>query len=515
MRLVIADAENKPTSRLTDVVLLCLVQDAWSVWIWSESLRAAEPGPDLCLFNTDPVHGALPVNLGHLKWAWSYKGLALFQLPAATYELNLGNATTYFRTSGLTPGQTLRVAVDSASQAVPVDLGALAEIARLASDNASALCSVDQLVGLLETIVVPSLTPASPHAPRVARPSQASIDKLLDVRRLSVWTPGTDEAAFRAFYSPLLGDTEATRLWAVNQAAIGAVAGGEFSRQVELADSLASSVPEDSVLAGEAAYFKAEGLRLLADLEPAQPKKDALRAEAIEQYQRAHERLKDDPRPLRGIGRITELKGDFDGALTYFKTAKGLCLTEMYRDSTVPKLDLEHETLRTTRHFIHCLLDIRATSPANTWHRHDKERELEGHLQECENLHYELMPTFKNEPEWFYIEWFMGLVFLAKAWGALGQYSRMEVALAKALDARRHIMQPAAPISVVERANLEWWLSVARGQGNVFDSDFVKRVDRLDAALRSNETTAVAMATEDILRRFSSPWSGNSEGVAL
>lgn len=269
------------------------------------------------------------------------------------------------------------------------------------------------------------------------------------------------------------------------------------------------------MLAGEAAYFKAEGLRLLADLEtPGSRRQTALLNEALQTYERASQLLPNDPRPLRGQGRITEQAQDFDGALKHFKLAWGLCLAESSRTTTVPELDLAHEILRSTRHFIHCLLDIRSTNPSSDWHRDQKERELEGYLQMCESLHLESMTRFESEPDWYYIEWFMGFVFLAKAWGAVGNRERMQQDLVFALDARRRIMKPTLSLSAVETANLQWWLAVARTQGNVLTPDFMKKVERLDSAVKSGDAAAVHRAIADVVGWYISPWGGPSGGPA-
>ena len=122
------------------------------------------------------------------------------------------------------------------------------------------------------------------------------------------------------------------------------------------------------------------------------------------------------------------------------------------------------------------------------------------------------MPKFAGEPEWYYIEWFMGFVFIAKAWAAVGNYTRMQTSLALALDARRRIMKATESLSAVERANLEWWLAVARGPGNVFAADFTKRLDRLDQTLKSPDAAATAAAIDDIVGPFVPPWGELTTG---
>lgn len=513
MKLALANSENSPASRLRDVVLVRVVPETLIAWIWCESLRKVTHQEQLYLFNLAPPVGPIAANLGQLNRDWSYSGLAAVQIPAPTFEKHLGDAIIALRGQPLPAGQSLRYLLDSAL-AGPVDVPTLVSVAECASKDPSALLSMTTLATHLNEVVVPEI-PAEPGIDTEKGGSRKTSDddKLRSIQRVSLWTPGATESQFVTFYAPLIGDNDATQLWALSRAAVAAVAEGQFQKQVELGDQLARLVPDKSVLAGEAAYFKAEGLRLLADLEPSGARKAELQAQAVEAYERASGLLPNDPRPLRGLGRIAELQEKYDGALKYFTLAKGICLTEMSRSSTISELDLAHEILRTTRHFIHCLLDIRATNPVSVWHRDHKERQLEGHLQECENFHRECMPKFAGEPEWYYIEWFMGFVFIAKAWAAVGNHSRMQMSLALALDARRRIMKAGDSLSAVERANLEWWLAVARGPGNVFNADFTKRLDRLDQALRNRQAPAIAAAIDDIVGPFVPPWGELTAGA--
>ena len=171
------------------------------------------------------------------------------------------------------------------------------------------------------------------------------------------------------------------------------------------------------------------------------------------------------------------------------------------------QLDLAHEILRTTRHFIHCLLDIQGHQPIKCLASIGKEQELEGHLQECENLHLEHMPTFQVEPEWYYIEWFMGFVFLAKAWGSLGDLpkcsgcsSRRWMHGADFFDHQQPSPQWNGPI-------LEWWLSIATKWVHKCELEFAKSIGRLEVAMKESNSAAIATAIDDIVGPFVAPWS--------
>jgi hypothetical protein len=455
----------------------------------------------------DPPYGYQPANLGRLNWEWCCEGLVVFKLSPPAFELHFDKAVLPRKLATLIPGQTLLTALRSCpAKSIAIDLPTA--IADIASRQGLFTESKESLESYLGSIVVPT-----PEAPTTTSSiaSHSKPSTLEAVRRLSVWTPGNSESEFLSFYTPIIGDAAARHLWAINRNSISAVSQGNFQRQIGVSDELHSLVPDNVILAGEASYFKAEGLRLLADVERTPEKKGILRDQATDEYLHAETLLKDDPRPIRGLGRLLEIKGDFNGALKQFTIAKGLCLTQRSRDSLTSNLDLAHEILRSTRHFIHCLLDIRSTNLSSAWHRVNKEHEIEGYLSECENLHFENMPQFLSEPAWYYIEWFMGLVFLAKAWGGLGHFTHMQRTLVKALDARRRLLVPASDLSPVERANLEWWLSVARMYHNVgFEPDFSKMLDRVEAALRANDLSALRSSIDEIVALFLPQWASEA-----
>ena len=502
--LVIADADNTADSRLEEIILLKLEPDEFAVWLWVPKFRTITIGAELYLYNLAPPIGYLPIKLGRLDWNWYCDGLVVFKLIATSFQLHFSDTRNPASHYCLEPGQTL-LSILRSLPACSTDIGPLIAIAELASGKASFVRATKTLESFLSEFIVPILRNAERFKKTTTRTSVE--DKLRTVRRLSLWTPGTTESDFMEFYKRFLGDADARHLWQISQTSINAVAKGDFGKQVAAGTELASLVPQNSVLAGEAAYFKGEGLRLLADMEPSADRKENLRAEAVEEYTRASAILNNDPRPLRGLGRITELKGNFDGALTYFTIAKGLCLSESKRESAASLLDIAHEILRTSRHFIHCLLDIRETNLASVWHRLRKELELEGYLRESENLHLEHMPKFQAVPDWYYIEWFMGFVFLAKAWGSLDKFVQMQRMLVKALDARRRILGSSTALTIVERANLEWWLGIAKTYFDKCDPEFAAGVNRLQVALSKNDATAVAIAIEEIIGPIVSPWT--------
>jgi len=327
---------------------------------------------------------------------------------------------------------------------------------------------------------------------------------------LDLWTPGPARQGVIAYYEPIVGREMAQRLWTISKSAISAVASGDFQRQVEIGRELERLAPDHAYLIAEGAYFAAEGLRLLADVERSSERVAELQKLALDDYHRAAAALPHDPRPVRGIGRIFEVQGQYDKALSHLHRAKGLCLTGLAATDATSRPDLAHEMLRTTRHFIHCLLDMRTTNPLSQWHRENKRQELEGLIAECENYHRDYMPTFKNAESWWHIEWFMGLVFLARAWVQLGYPERAKPGLVYALDARRNLMGHDAHLSAVERANLRWWLSVAKDRTIAFGPRSRDLLDRLAAAVNKGERRAVHQVIDDLLLPELPPWKGGS-----
>ena len=504
MKLEFADRDNNPESRTSGIILVRADANTFQLWLWVPSRPELSSHPDLHLFNADPPRGNLSTYLAAVDWSLSCDRLVVVKLLPPTFEMHVGqtNALHPKSISSLPPDTSLLKLLQSIPEPT-TDLSTLAAIIEVAI----ALEIPKGLTSLTEQLTNARTPPAPIEGSKLILLKPSPIEKLKAVRRASILTPGTNEHDFLRFYTPLFGPEEAEKLWKISRAAIHSVATGDFEAQIQTSDQLAASPASENLLKGEAAYFKAEGLRLLADIEKSSSQKAQLQGQSMEEYLLAKDYLKDDPRPIRGIGRLLEIRGDLDGALAKFQLAKGLCLTAISQDSLTAHLDIAHELLRSTRHFIHCLLDIRATSSSSVWHRTRKEQELEGYLLECDSLHFEHMPQFEANASWYYIEWFMGLVFIAKAWGALGRFTRMQRDLISALDARRRLLMPQRQLSTIERANLQWWLSVAREGNGHFESILISQIARLSDAVASNDNATVSSIIDDILDAFMPQWS--------
>lgn len=315
---------------------------------------------------------------------------------------------------------------------------------------------------------------------------------------LDLWTPGNSESTTIAHYAPLVGAETANKLWGISLAGQDAVSAGDFQRQVEIGAELILLAPDNRYLVAEGRYFAAEGHRLLATLTENEARTVDLHEKAMELYRRSAELLPEDPRPVRGIGRLLQVQGRYDDALREFMTAKGRCIAGL-AGSIGGRRDLAHEALRTTRHTIHCILDMQRGNPASQWNRARKRPELEGLLVECENLHRDYLPAFEQWQAWSSIEWFMGLVFIGNAWTRMGNSERGRLCFTYALRSRDEMMARSGELSPVERANLRWWLSVSGDRAFNLGSTFNTRAEALAATIELGDRTAVHNAIEDLV----------------
>jgi nucleoside phosphorylase len=325
---------------------------------------------------------------------------------------------------------------------------------------------------------------------------------------VDLWTPGLSKKYFLANYGQLVGPDYAETLWSYSRKAIKAVEDGNFGMKLRLGRMLRSEAHEWAPLEAMGHYLSAEGNRLLADLSTDSTKQSQLLVEAAEDYQTATILFPADPRPKRGLGRLYEVQGDIGKALSLLEEAKALSLLRL---SQIDRADLPlkphvaHEALRATRHLIHCLLEVRRTNKLSEWNREHKTRQLVGYIVECENLHRELMPLFRSQERWWLIEWFMGLVFLARAWGAVGDRARMTSTLLHALHTKRRSM-PHTSLSPVDRINLQWWLDVAFSAPNGPDPLLLHKIESIRRALSTFQDEEVLSQVSDLLLLHLPPW---------
>jgi serine/threonine protein kinase len=275
-------------------------------------------------------------------------------------------------------------------------------------------------------------------------------------------TPGLPPETLLKHLTVNLGEFLAKHFGQLSKLSISAVEDGDFGGHVVLGKQIVDASQGYFEIESVGFYFVAEGFRLQADLESNQAEKELLLKQAAENYELSLEKNPKDPRSLRGLARVYEVRGNFDSALKKFKKAESLAQLQLLSENPPElQLHLSHEILRITRHYINCILEIMATNPQSIWHQEHKRQELEGYLRQSENLHREKMQLFRGQQQWYRIEWFMALVFFGKTWGRLGNVENKNKCLIEALTIRRKMIIGFRELTEVEKSNIKWWISVA------------------------------------------------------
>lgn len=316
-----------------------------------------------------------------------------------------------------------------------------------------------------------------------------------------ILTPGSSSQDLVSALTPKMDSSLAHHLGTLSEAAISAVETGDFDLHISIGKEIEAIACDFREIEAAGRYFVAEGYRLQAGLEPVAAQKGALLQSAIEYYTMSLESCQNNPRALRGLARVNEVQQHFDEAMAFLERAKGLALTELAANpQSKRQIYLSHEILRITRHHIHCILDIQATNPSSRWHRESMKRQLEGYVVESDNLHRDKMPLFNDRKHWLYIEWFMGLVFLAKAWGNSGDSIKMILYLLQALWCRRQLLNGSRPLTKVEQDNLRWWLHTASSEAaKSMSRGFNVGVEQLAQALSFGRIDDVLQQIDDLL----------------
>jgi hypothetical protein len=146
--------------------------------------------------------------------------------------------------------------------------------------------------------------------------------------------------------------------------------------------------------------------------------------------------------------------------------------------------------------------------------RDSKLRQLHGLILESEELHRSTLPKFAAQHDWMYIEWFMGLVLLAKAYATVADHQRAWLSLLHALSARMAMMDPVRDrLSPVERGNLIWWCGTAKAVKPPM-VDFESSVAGITEAVTIGDVRAVWMYMQDIVSPIQSPWAVSPERMS-
>lgn len=326
-----------------------------------------------------------------------------------------------------------------------------------------------------------------------------------------ILTPGTSDEEFITAYTPHFGHGHAQKLLRISGLSIRAIEDGDFDHYIELGRQIEEEAHGVTEVQASGIYLIAEGYRLQADMENDDNQKRHLLYQAAEQYGLSLEKYPGNPSPIRGRARVYEVQGNLEEALHLYEKAKGIALARLAsspRNGT--SRQLSHEILRTSRHYVHCIVEMMNANPLSVWRKENKKRQLEGYVVESENLHTEHMVNFQRQQRWSQIEWFMGLVLLSKAWCSLGNYTRMIQCLLQALWARRIMIGKSRSLTNIERANIKWWLSVATSEPRSSTvAGFYAAAERLGQALESNDGAQVLQRIDDLILPVIPPWQLN------
>lgn len=327
-----------------------------------------------------------------------------------------------------------------------------------------------------------------------------------------IFTPALDGGeATAARYEPLVGRELSEWLAGVQSRVTDCVERGDFLTQQGIAEEiLATDTGLVAVEAG-AYYLLGESQRLQAGLAENEHVSRRLTDAAFESYSVAADMDPPPARALRGQARVNEMRGDIGEALTLYARARAAALHALADGGDSPGNETAHEVLRSTRHYAACLSQVVSEDPRSSWSTESRRLQLHGLILESDELHRDIIPRFPDNPRWMQIEWFMGLVFLAKGYAAVNDMNRAWLSLLHALSARMEMMDPAQPgFSPVERGNLLWWCGCARGV-RVPGQDFGQLSERIAHALKVGDTALVWADMHEVILPIQTPWAARGK----
>jgi hypothetical protein len=334
-------------------------------------------------------------------------------------------------------------------------------------------------------------------ASRAASPSRPPSASLVDVL-----TPGFTIEGLEDDLGKEVDPEIREKLLVVSGAAVDAVEQGDFFRQEELGRDLVLLSGDLPHLAPVGHYFVGEGLRLQADLQKG-AERNRLLAAAIEEYETSRQLDPQSVRATRGLARTYEVLGDYEEATRLFQFGYSTARQQVAdADDGDPqhRLELSHEVLRVTRHYVHCLATLRDHDQVGFRLTGQTESTLHRLTLESGALHRERLPLFGSYARWSQIEWFMGLTLLAKSYVAIGDHFRASQELCFALMARRAMLSADRPLTPIEAANLRWWLATAGSVAKEPVPGWFAAIDQLGAALSGGSTALVFAALDEIER---------------
>lgn len=304
-----------------------------------------------------------------------------------------------------------------------------------------------------------------------------------DIDLPDIFTPGDSLSSLYESLSLFLGTDLTKEIVKISKAGIKTIEDGDFKKQAKLGKRLIEVAGDFPKFHASGLFFAAEGYRLMADIAKEDSERKQFRDLSKEYYTEALYLAPEGSGALRGLGRLSEISGDYDEAMRLFEAAQGFALAGHAAGRSLCNAPgLAHEILRSSRHRVNCILGIMSTDPQSKWHREVKQRELIGEIAKSDDYHQKYMRLFGSNPKWMYIEGFMAMVFLAKAWGYVGDKTKSEHYFLEALYARRKLFANSDKFTEVERSNLNWWISNVQSTKGLSDN-FMKFVDQLSSEL--------------------------------
>jgi hypothetical protein len=315
-------------------------------------------------------------------------------------------------------------------------------------------------------------------------------------------TPGFTIASLEEGLGETVDPEVGAQLLVVSSGAVEAVEQGDFAGQERLGRELLVLSDQLPHLAPVGHYFVAEGLRLQADLMKGSDRSRLLAA-AIDEYETSRQLDPQSVRATRGLARTYEVLGDYEEATRLFQFGYSTALQQVVnvdRGNPQHRLELSHEVLRVTRHYVHCLAALRDHDQVGFRQTGQSETTLHSLTLESGALHRERLPLFGEYRRWSQIEWFMGLTLLAKSYVAVGDHFRASQELCFALMARRAMLSADRSLTPIEAANLRWWLATAGSVAHEPVSGWFVAIDHLGAALSEGSTALVFAALDEVER---------------
>jgi len=316
-----------------------------------------------------------------------------------------------------------------------------------------------------------------------------------------IFTPGFDHGLLRGALSRLLAQDQINKVLTISTNATVAVEMGNFARQVELGEELLAVAGEIPEFQAAGLHFAAEGYRLLADIESNPTRQSQLRQLSSEHYTDALRISPTHPSAYRGLARLKEVAGDLGEAARLFEAAYGYAVAGFAAGRTLQIApSFAHEILRTSRHRLHCIVTIKNSTPASHLNSEVSEAEIRGDLEEADRYHRDLLARFRSHPRWMYIECFMAMVFLARAWGSVGNGQQAEIYFLEALHARRRLLGTTSELTTVEVSNLRWWSTTVTTTSGLTGTLYQQAV-RLSSLLQGAINHAAVLAFIDEIIR--------------